>query len=65
MSPRHPQTAELTRDQDLQLIREALRGLRYGSVNVVVQDGLVIQIDRTEKTRKRSTSALKREAEHC
>ena len=32
-------------------IRRALRGLRYGCVSVVVQDGVVIQIDRTSKTR--------------
>jgi hypothetical protein len=28
-----------------------LEGLRYGSVLVIVQDGVVIQIERTEKTR--------------
>jgi len=37
-----------------QQIREALRGLRYGTVNVIVQDGVVVQIDRTEKRRLRS-----------
>lgn len=35
-------------------IRDALHGLRYGSVNVIVQDGFVLQIDRTEKKRLRS-----------
>ena len=39
----------------LEQIRDALRGLRYGSVNVIVQDGVVIQIDRTEKRRLHST----------
>ncbi|MFN4261058.1 MAG: YezD family protein [Gemmataceae bacterium] len=34
-------------------IRDALRGLRYGEVTVIVQDGLVIQIERTEKKRLR------------
>jgi hypothetical protein len=34
-------------------IRESLRGLRFGSVNIIVQDGVVIQIDRTEKRRLR------------
>ena len=29
----------------------ALRGLRYGSVTAVVQDGVVIQVERTEKIR--------------
>ena len=34
-------------------ISDALRGLRYGSVNVVVQDGVVVQVERTEKLRLR------------
>ena len=41
------------RNQELEQIREALQGLRFGSVNVVVQDGVVVQIDRTEKRRLR------------
>ncbi len=32
-------------------IVDALRGLRFGSVVVTVQDGVVVQIDRTEKRR--------------
>jgi hypothetical protein len=35
----------------LDRIRTALRGLRYGTVTVVVQDGIVIQVERTEKIR--------------
>jgi len=35
----------------LEEIRKALRGLRHGSITVVVQDGIVIQIDRTSKSR--------------
>jgi hypothetical protein len=38
-------------DQTLEHIRDALRGLRFGSVLIVVQDGAVVQIDRTEKKR--------------
>ena len=34
-------------------IRESLRGLRYGIVQIIVQDGLVVQIDRTERRRLR------------
>ena len=41
------------RDQVMQQIRESLRGLRYGVVNIVVQDGVIVQIDRTEKRRIR------------
>lgn len=35
----------------IQAIRDALNGLRYGQVTVVVQDGRVMQIDRTERHR--------------
>ncbi len=48
-----PEPADARREQELQQIRDALRGLRFGSVNVVVQDGVVVQIDRTEKRRLR------------
>lgn len=49
--------ADERREQELQQIRDALRGLRFGSVNVVVQDGVVVQIDRTEKRRLRVSQA--------
>jgi hypothetical protein len=45
------------RDTEIHQIREALRGLRYGTVTIIVQDGVVIQIDRTEKRRLRRSSA--------
>ncbi len=32
-------------------IRDALRGLRFGTVTVIVQDGFVVQVERTEKLR--------------
>ena len=35
----------------LSQIRDALRGLRFGNVVVLVQDGVVVQIERTEKRR--------------
>jgi hypothetical protein len=35
----------------LRRIGEALQGLRYGSVLAIVQDGVIVQIERTEKTR--------------
>jgi len=37
----------------VQQIRSALAGLRFGSVSIVVQDGVVLQIERTEKLRLR------------
>jgi hypothetical protein len=42
-------------DDPLNQIRDSLRGLRFGSVNIIVQDGVVIQIDRTEKRRLRNS----------
>jgi hypothetical protein len=35
----------------LHRLSDALRGLRFGSVVAIVQDGVVVQIERTEKTR--------------
>ncbi len=32
-------------------ITAALRGLRYGTVTAIVQDGVVVQVERTEKFR--------------
>ncbi len=42
-------------DDAITQIRDSLRGLRYGSVNIIVQDGVIIQIDRTEKRRLRNS----------
>ena len=38
---------------DLEPIRTAIRGIRFGEVRIVIQDGVVIQIDRMEKKRIR------------
>ena len=32
-------------------VQDALRGLRYGQVTITVQDGVIVQIDRLERTR--------------
>lgn len=45
-----------TRIAELRQIENALRGLQFGTVTVVIQDGCVIQIERTEKHRLRSSS---------
>ena len=45
------------RDAELLEIQQALRGLRYGAVNIIVQDGVIVQIDRTEKRRLRNGGA--------
>ncbi len=42
---------------ELKLLRElivALRGLRYGSVNLTVHDGHLVEIQKTEKIRPKS-----------
>ena len=43
-------THDRTRD-GIDRISAALRGLRYGTVTAVVQDGVVVQVERTEKFR--------------
>jgi hypothetical protein len=35
----------------LERIQTALRGLRYGTVTAIVQDGVIVQVERTEKIR--------------
>jgi len=38
-------------EKALTQVQLALRGLRYGTVTLTVQDGVVVQIERTEKFR--------------
>ena len=38
---------------DLEPIRAAIKGIRFGEVRIVIQDSVVIQIDRMEKQRMR------------
>jgi len=33
------------------MVREALKSIRFGTVTLVIQDGLVIQVDKNEKIR--------------
>lgn len=35
----------------LKQVRQALHGLQYGEVAILVQDGVVIRVERTEKVR--------------
>ncbi|MFN8642431.1 MAG: DUF2292 domain-containing protein [Candidatus Binatia bacterium] len=35
----------------LEKVRDALTDLRFGTVTIVVQDGVVVQVERTEKVR--------------
>ncbi|HZZ79922.1 MAG TPA: DUF2292 domain-containing protein [Gemmataceae bacterium] len=45
----------------VQAILQALRDLQFGSVTLVVQDGVVVQVERVEKTRlaRRATTQRK------
>jgi hypothetical protein len=50
------------RDPDpLELLRDALAGLRYGEIVVAVHDGEIVQISRTEKIRPRVPPTRPRE----
>jgi len=53
MTPEPAETIENGRDEPewLALVRSQVRDLRYGVVQVVVHDGRVTQIERTEKVR--------------
>ena len=45
--------AESAESGQLDQIRMAIKGIRYGEVRVVIQDGVVVQIERLEKQRLR------------
>jgi len=49
------QTVEWS-EEWLTRIKEAVEGLRYGTVQIVVHDGRIVQIDRTERYRYESSS---------
>lgn len=40
-------------DDALEQIRQALAGLQFGTISIIVQDGVVIQLERTERRRLR------------
>ena len=42
-----------TKPLPLAEIEAAIRSIRHGTVQIVVQDGVVVQIDKTEKMRLR------------
>ena len=44
-------------DSWLELVRSQVGSLRYGVVQVVVQDGRVVQIEKTERVRLEKSSA--------
>ncbi len=46
-------------DHALGRIEAALRGLQFGTVTAVVQNGVVVQVERTEKVRLQQNSRLR------
>jgi hypothetical protein len=52
----HGQPRQQPPQEVVTAILEALKGMRYGQVTIIVQDGHVIQIDRVEKRRLRDGS---------
>ncbi len=64
MKSRGQESANANRSDDdeqlaavLEEVRDALRGLRFGQVSIVVQDGIVVQIDRMERRRIQKRSS--------
>lgn len=46
-------TAAGLADPALDYVRQALAGLQFGQVAIIVQDGVVVQVERTERKRFR------------
>lgn len=56
MSDKNPGGDDGDHDENaLGRIESALRGLRFGTVTAVVQNGVVVQVERTEKVRLQRT----------
>ena len=49
--PRNAPATVAGRARALDLVYKAIAEIRYGTVQVIVQDGRIVQIDKTEKTR--------------
>ena len=48
-SPKPPNTAKET--LSLAAVQEAITSIRFGVVQIIIQDGRIVQIDKTEKIR--------------
>jgi hypothetical protein len=47
------------RDGAINRIESALKGLEFGTVTAVVQNGVIVQVERTEKVRLQRTDRLR------
>ncbi|MDD6793925.1 MAG: YezD family protein [Clostridiaceae bacterium] len=43
----------VVKDEEIQKIKEIISGIRFGSVTITIQDGVLIQIEKHEKIRFR------------
>ena len=50
-APRLSRSEPATAGRVLARVQEALHGLRYGEVTVIVQDGVIVQVERTDRLR--------------
>jgi hypothetical protein len=50
---------EDTADDAISRIQAALHGLQFGTVTAVVQNGVVVQVERTEKVRLQQNQRLR------
>jgi hypothetical protein len=48
MNENRLQAAESNASDAAQVVADALRGLRFGTVKLIVQDGVLIRVERTE-----------------
>ncbi len=49
----HADDPSSAKDVELDQIRKAVQGIRFGEVRLIIQDGLIVQIERVEKQRLR------------
>ena len=50
-SPLPPSQGKRRKADALEYVQSALHGLRFGEITLIIHDGVVVQIDRTEKRR--------------
>lgn len=50
-APQTPRPPKIPPSVPLEAIREAVESIRYGVVQLIIQDGRIVQIDKTEKIR--------------
>ena len=50
-NPPKSAATEADRDNWLEIVRQHVESLRYGVVEIVIQDSRVVQIEKTERTR--------------